>query len=167
MMDLSKENQGNPDKYRKMVPAYLAGTLNERSRRGLEDHLEGCVTCRSELELLNSIWEALPDRTPHDAPLDYWPPVRSRLEKKNIAAFPSAQPRWRVALSFAVGLVAGLGFWVIGTGGPTLSMAASYELTEHEILFEYLDPIPPVSMAGQYLTVLSVEEEDIEVEYER
>ena len=167
MMDSSNGNQIYPDKYRAMIPAYLAGTLNERSRDRLEDHLAGCETCRSELELLNGVWETLPDRAPHNAPLDYWPLVRSQLEKKNIVAFPTAQPRWRVALSFAAGLVAGLGFWVIGTGGPTLSMAAAEEFAEHEIIFEYLDPIPPESMAGQYLTAFSLLEEDIEVEYER
>ena len=167
MMDSNNRNQENPDKYRAMIPAYLAGTLNEHSHNGLEDHLAGCESSRSELDLLNSVWEMLPDRAPHNAPLDYWPLVRSRLEKKNIVAFPTAQPRWRIALSFAAGMVAGLGFWVIGTGGPTLSMAAADEIAEHEVIFEYLDPIPPESIAGQYLTVFSLVEEDIEVEYER
>ncbi len=167
MMDSNNRNQTNPDKYRAMIPAYLAGTLNERSHNGLEDHLAGCETCRSELDLLNNVWENLPDRAQHNAPLDYWPLVQSRLESKNTVTLPLAQSRWRVALSFAAGLVAGLGFWVIGTGGPTLSMAAADEIAEHEIIFEYLDPIPPESMAGQYLTAFSLMDEDIEVEYER
>jgi len=167
MMDSSKGNQGTPDKFRGSIPAYLAGTLDERSRNGLEDHLADCETCRSELDLLDSVWEALPDRSPHNVPLDYWPLVLSQLEINNTVAFPTAQPRWRVALSFAAGLVAGLGFWVIGTGGPALSMAAADEIAEHEVIFEYLDPIPPESMAGQYLAAFSLPEEDIEVEYER
>jgi len=167
MMESGKGNPGNPDQYREMIPAYLAETLNERSRNSLEDHLADCETCRSELELLKSVWEALPDSAPRDAPLDYRPLVQGYIDKHKIVEFPTAQPRWRIALSFAAGLVAGLGIWVVGTGGPALSMAAADELAEHEVIFEYLDPIPPESMAGQYLTAFSIQEEDIEVEYER
>jgi anti-sigma factor RsiW len=167
MMDSNNQERVNPDKMKELIPAYLAGTLNERSTSSLGEHLIKCEACQAELRQLTAIWEALPDRAPQDAPLDYWPLVQSRLEKNNIVAFPQTQPRWRVALSFAAGLVAGLGFWVIGTGSPALSMAAADELTEHEFIFEYLDPIPPESMAGQYLTVLSIEDEDIEAEYER
>ena len=158
MKDSNKQDRASPDAYREKIPAFLAGTLDEHSIGALETHLQECETCRSDLQRLSTIWENLPDRAPASAPLDLWPLLQTILEGGRLAAFPAAQPRWRLALSFAAGLLAGLGLWVFGTGGPAVSTAVTDELSEHEVLFEYLDPIPPESITGQYLTLLSIDD---------
>jgi|GEM_PF-1607286 len=160
MKDFQRHKQAHPDTYREKIPAYLAGTLDERSRSTLEGHLPECEACRTDLQRLRTLWENLPDRAPGSAPLDFWPQLKVLLEENKIVEFTAPQPRWRVAISFAAGLVAGLGIWTAGTGGPALSSAATDELLAHEILFENLDPIPPDSMAGQYLSLLPLEEEN-------
>lgn len=159
MEEVTRHDPLHPDAFREQIPAYLAGMLDERSTSLLEQHLPGCEACRSDLEQLRTLWENLPDRAPQTAPIDFWPPLRSRLERERLVALPVPQPHWRLALSFAAGLVAGLGLWILGTGGPAPSSAATDELLAHETIFENLDPIPPESMAGLYLSLLTLEEE--------
>ena len=108
------------------------------------------------VEDLEALWEALPDRAPEHAPTAVWPLVRSQLGRKRLAALPRPVPRWRMATSFAAGVLVGVLAWSLATGGPSPS-AAEEELLAQESLFQTFDPIPPESVGGRYFAAVPVE----------
>jgi anti-sigma-K factor RskA len=149
----------NGGEFSEQIPAFLAGVLKGPALRAFEERLAQDESLRAETERLRSLWEDLPDSAPETAPVDFWPPVRTRLERARVSEFPAPQPTWRIAVSFAAGIIVGLSIWLLATGGPTESTAATEELMVHDSIFETLDPIPSESLAGFYLAMLPLEEE--------
>ncbi len=154
MEELRQNRSGNRGEFSEQIPAFLAGELKGSALRTLEERLAEDESLRAEAERLRSLWEELPDSAPESAPVDFWPLVQTRLKTARISEFPVSQPTWRIAVSFAAGIVIGLSIWLLATGGPTESTAATEELLAHDSIFETLDPIPSESLAGIYLTVL-------------
>ncbi len=107
---------------------------------------------------IESLWENLPDRAPASAPADLWPAVRARIAREKVVPLPAPEPRWRLAVSFAAGLIAGLALWFLATGSLSDPAASIEEVLAQESVFEQLDPIPPTSMAGIYFATLTVDE---------
>ncbi len=156
----SEPQRNRPDDLRQLIPGWLAGDLDERDLRAFEEGLAGEAGLREEAEELQALWENLPDRAPVGAPVDFWPLVRDQLPLHRTVAFPDKQGGWRVAVSFAAGIIVGLGLWLLATGGPSASLAAEDELLAHDSIFEALDAIPSDSMAGIYLAALILDEEE-------
>ncbi len=154
-----RNNPTDLEELRRQIPAYLAGMLDERAHQAFEEGMAGEDSIRSEVEELRALWDSIPDRAPETAPTDFWPLVREHLPSRRLIAFPEPQPGWRVAVSFAAGIIIGLGLWLLATGGPAMSAAATEELLAHDSIFETLDPIPYDSMAGIYLAMLPLDEE--------
>ncbi len=65
--------------YRENLAAYALGTLNENETRQLEEHLESCMECQTELTdymaVSNGLLAALPPQEPH-------PGLRKKLEAR-------------------------------------------------------------------------------------
>ncbi len=136
---------------RERIADLLAGNLGGREGAELTAHLEGCVVCRGLADRLEALWENLPDRVPATAPVDLWPAVQARLYAPAVRPFTASQPLWRLAVSFAAGLLIGVAAWQFATGGQGPAAAVAEELAVHETLVAGLDPIPPQSMGGLWL----------------
>lgn len=147
------------DDLRSLIPAYLSGTLERRPAARFQERLRADAELQRAVEMLARLWEELPDRASASVPFDLWPAVRSRLAAERSIPFPAYQPRWRVAVSFATGLLVGLTVWLLGTGGPSAGSAAENELLAQESVFESLDPIPPESVGDIYFTLLPLGEQ--------
>lgn len=158
MKEPKQYDSNRSEEFRKLIPAFLAGDLDEKRSRILEEYLSENQQLRSEMERLFALWERLPDRAPPSSPVDLWSQLRTRLEEERLAVFTIPPSRWKMAVSFAAGVILGLGIWLLGTGGPSISSASTQELLAHEIIFESMDPIPPESMAGIYLSMLPIDE---------
>jgi len=107
----------------------------------------------------DAFWENLPDRAPASTPVDLWPGVRARIAADRIVPLPAREPRWRIAVSFAAGLLTGLALWFLassGTADPTLS---AEEIIAQDAVFETFDPIPPTSIGGIYFATLTTGDE--------
>ena len=107
------------------------------------------------------LWDAVSDRAPGSAPVDLWPGVRARLatRRKGVVRIIIPASTWRMAASFAAGVLLALGIWIAGTGGVTGSEAADMELMVQESLFQQMDSIPPESIAGRYLSWAEVRDD--------
>jgi hypothetical protein len=136
---------------RERIADLLAGTLSGREEEELTAHLEDCTLCRGLADRLEALWQNLPDRVPAAAPFDLWPAVRARLHAPTVLSFPVSQPWWRLAVSFAAGLLIGIAAWQFATGSQGPAAAMAEELAVHETLVAGLDPIPPQSMGGLWL----------------
>ncbi len=106
-----------------------------------------------------AVWEAMPDRAPAGAPVDLWPGVRARIAREKIVPLPARESHWRIAVSFAAGLLAGLALWFLATSGAVDPVLSTEEILAQEAVFESLDPIPPASIGGIYFATLTFEEE--------
>ncbi|MFC1545103.1 hypothetical protein ACFL44_00385 [Gemmatimonadota bacterium] len=153
-----QHNQTDLEDLRKQIPAYLSGMLNERARRAFEEGIAGEPSIGNEIEELRILWDTLPDWAPEGAPTDFWPQIREQLPVRRLAFFPNQQSGWRFALSFAAGILLGLGMWLVATGGPATGIAAEEEFLAHDSIFETLDPIPLESIGGIYLAALPLDE---------
>ena len=151
-----------PEKHpsRERIADLLADRLSGRERAELTVHLEGCATCRGLADRLAALWENLPDRVPATAPADLWPAVQARLHGPAVLSFPAAQPLWRLAVSFAAGLLIGVAAWQFATGGRGPAVAAAEELAVHESLLAGLDAIPPESLSGLWLQIVDTQTVD-------
>ena len=143
----------------RLVPDYLAGTLDAKRLAEFEVRLSEDAGLRATVEELRSLWDDLPDRAPAEAPYPLWQAVQTRLIQSRIRTYPGYQPRWRMAVSFAAGVLVGLSVWLLGMGGPSASRAAEEELLAQESIFESLDPIPRESLGGIYLALLPLEDQ--------
>jgi hypothetical protein len=148
-----------PEDFRQQIPAWLTGGLDERALRAFEERLAGDAALRNEVEELQALWDTLPDRAPEGAPIDFWPLIRDQLPAGRVIAFPERRSGWQIAVSFAAGIIVGLGLWLLATGGPAVSTAAEEELLAHDTIFESLDPLPLDSVGGIYLAALPLDEE--------
>jgi ferric-dicitrate binding protein FerR (iron transport regulator) len=157
-MSLNENTSSSGDDRFEWIPAYLAGTLDKRRTREFEVRLREDPGLRAAVEEMDGFWDTLPDRAPDTAPVAVWSLVNARLAERHFADYPVAPQRWRLAASFAAGLLVGLTVWALSTGGPTASSAAEDELLAQESIFETLDPIPPESVGGIYLSALPVQE---------
>ena len=147
---------------RERLADLAAGRLAPRERETLAAHLADCPACRAVVERLEEVWADLPDRVPAAAPVDLWPGVRARLHEDRTVAFPVPQPRWRIAVSFAAGLLIGIAAWSLATGGHGPTTAVAEELAVHEVLLSGLEPIPPESMGGIWLQLVDAQSVDPE-----
>ena len=154
-----RHNQTDLEDLRKQIPAYLSGMLDERALQAFEEGMSGEPSIRNELEELRILWDTLPDWAPEEAPTDFWPGIQEQLPVRRLAIFPEQQSNWRIAVSFAAGIIVGLGMWLLATGGPTASLAANEEVLAHDTIFETFDPIPYESMAGTWLAALPLDED--------
>jgi hypothetical protein len=105
-----------------------------------------------------ALWDNLPDRAPAKAPADLWPAVRARIEGEKIVPLPAREPRWRLAVSFAAGLLVGFALWFLAISGTADPALSAEEILAQEAVFEALDPIPPSSVGGIYFATLTYEE---------
>jgi len=148
------------DDMRSRAADYVAGALEGGSRARFEEALSGDEELRALVEGLAALWEGLPDRAAAVSPVGLRPLVESRLRMTSrIVAFPTAVPRWRMAVSFAAVVFVGIAAWALATGGPADTSAAEQELLAHESIFETLDPIPSSSVGGLWFTALPLEPE--------
>ena len=91
-----------------LLDAYLDRTLDAERRHAMDDHLEGCVSCRAaaaEMQLVLSEAAALPRSiTP---PRSLWPDISSRLTPRGRLrpARPMGWSRWAPLAAAAVLLV--------------------------------------------------------------
>jgi predicted anti-sigma-YlaC factor YlaD len=105
-----------------LIPWIINGTASEPERRVVEEHLNGCVDCRQELEFQRRLQRAVA----HEGNLDSdaessWARLSERLDAESEAA-PAARPRrvgradrrWMQWVMAAM-LVQGVGLGVLGT----------------------------------------------------
>lgn len=104
------------------LAAFLAGEMAPTAASAVQDHLDGCRTCRAELEVLREVWASLGAAAPAaGARPTQWPAIHRRTFGQG--ARPAAWFFGRGALSraglagVAVAAGLGLGIWVPG-GGP-------------------------------------------------
>lgn len=64
--------------WREMIGAYVLGGLDEEERAALQEHLDGCPSCRAEVEELWPVVDALADATPERIASEEAPPVDLR-----------------------------------------------------------------------------------------
>ena len=103
-------------RYRKLLVPYSEGTLDERSARGLERHLERCASCAEELRVLRVVSGALRavDQPAMEPAPDLWEKVSARIadqpapSRRSILRVPQA-----VSAAAVVLLVAVVGFNLI------------------------------------------------------
>jgi hypothetical protein len=57
----------NCEKIREQIPECLGGRLDKAARENLVEHLETCVSCRTEVAELNAVWRALESMKAADA----------------------------------------------------------------------------------------------------
>lgn len=101
----------NCREWRESLGAYALGHLTPQERTGLEAHLEGCPSCRAELQSVNSVAALLP----HADPERFGPPPQppADLGKRILASFDvemetkkQRRRRRRFNFGFAGGLAA-------------------------------------------------------------
>lgn len=59
---------------------YSVGLLNERERRAIQEHLDGCTSCRQDLRALERVDRLLNAVHPEEPPAHLWQNIRSRIE---------------------------------------------------------------------------------------
>lgn len=92
-------------KARDLLGMYLDGELRGRRRRSVQDHLEACESCRSELAWLSSIsarLTALPVCEPNEA---FYRRLFQRVWEQRQTARPGTRYVWGTALAAAAMLV--------------------------------------------------------------
>jgi hypothetical protein len=78
--DLTPEGGGGCAAWQRRLDDYVDEDLSDRARAELERHLEGCESCRSEVDEIRALVAAarsLPRSLP--PPWDSWPEIESRL----------------------------------------------------------------------------------------
>ncbi|MCG0278935.1 MAG: zf-HC2 domain-containing protein, partial [Thermanaeromonas sp.] len=125
---------------RKMLSPYIDDELSDAERAALEEHLNSCEACRSELEALKRISEGLKEIYQEvKAPPDFVDKVMKRIQEleegKSPRLFqddlPGYQNRWlRVGLAAVLTVGMGLGILQYGRAhlGNTLTWPSSYKL---------------------------------------
>jgi hypothetical protein len=84
--------------------AFVEGALSAKERRLMAKHLEGCVSCRNEVQGLRRL-EALIDSLPPTPPstfTPFWLKLRARLPQPRTEKAPLLRPRLVFALAAAV-----------------------------------------------------------------
>ena len=76
------------------LSAYVTGSLGERERVQVEQHLAGCDACRAAVEDFRAIVESLAANAPEPPPVA-WPRYRAELRARREAA---RRPTWRERL---------------------------------------------------------------------
>ncbi len=75
----------NCQDFQDMLTAYIDGELPDSQRQKLQEHLDGCETCRSQLQAYRRLKEDLDMiqfKEPTDAELQrYWQGIYNRLER--------------------------------------------------------------------------------------
>jgi hypothetical protein len=141
------------------LPLLALGTLSGRSRSAVLDHVESCARCRTELEQLSAVAEALQQLTP-----EVQPPLGFELrllERLQAAPTPRRRSRRLVVLSAAAAALVvvslGLGLlvhrWTAGVSDRSVASApATANLTSGgEVVGSVL--VAPGSPAWMLVTV--------------
>ncbi len=100
--------------YRSLLPALVLGELSEDQRKQLEEHLEGCSSCRAELEQIQNIYACLDE----DARADRLTEVEKlRLESaiyRQLAATAKSRPAPSRVFTLLTRLAAAILLFVLG-----------------------------------------------------
>lgn len=95
---------GDCNKCRAMFSEFLYGELPDKKRKILEDHLNTCWLCRSELDELTKTQALMEKRVrPEPGPEfwdNYWDKLARRMDKEEIL-FPDREKRWKSFLRLA------------------------------------------------------------------
>jgi hypothetical protein len=112
--------------WRESLGAYVLGQLTAQERAGIDAHLEGCASCRAEVESLGSVATLLPHADPERFGPAPQPPAD--LGKRILASFDAdletkkqRRRRRRFGLAFGGGLAAAtavvLALMILPSGG--------------------------------------------------
>lgn len=100
---------------------YSVGLLSERERRAIQEHLDGCASCRQELRALERV-DRLLDAVPlEEPPAHLWQSIRSRIEAQPQPVRPSFWRNWFTLPRLALG----------GAIAATLLVALAYFTAPH------------------------------------
>ena len=94
------------ERYEHDVGAYLLGALNELEAQAFEHHMEGCSTCRAEVERLRMAAEALPRSVEQvEAPASLKRSLMRTVRGEAAAAAADAKPGVRSRLRAWLGRI--------------------------------------------------------------
>lgn len=138
---------------------YCDGELNPTERRAVEDHLNGCESCREELRRVR----ALVDRARalrHDLQpsQDLWPRIAHdiagrRRDRRVLLPLRSAVPSRRMRMTMIVSacLLLAVGIWIVVRGLPDSGSGRIVEVPD--TVETILDPTPSLAEQSVYLRV--------------
>jgi len=87
---------------RESLPCYLNGTLRQRERAAVEEHLAGCSSCRRELNEWQAISEAVTAQPAPRVPATTLATLLNRLDAPTLpSSHTPARPAWQSAFAFA------------------------------------------------------------------
>lgn len=85
---------------RPKLTGYYENSLMPEERKLVEEHLDVCLNCQRELEMVSATFELLKKESPFEPEERYWtnfvPEVRSRIEKGREATVVLI-PKWKIA----------------------------------------------------------------------
>jgi anti-sigma-K factor RskA len=89
-----------------LLAEYRSGTLPERHRRALEEHLQTCENCRHELHLLDAVLDLVGSNQPEaEPPIELWNGVYNRISTPHLPSTPRTRfNNWRRRPAHAAGI---------------------------------------------------------------
>ncbi len=112
-----------------MIQLYLDGCLSKGEKRTFEGHIEGCVSCKTELEAFSVLFSGLENMPLDEPPTDFNAEVLSRIPframepvsaKRSLLGITSG-----VVLAVALTVLSSLGFYSIVADSGRISYTLS------------------------------------------
>ena len=154
---------------RKMLLSYMDGELPERKRKAATKHLDDCRYCQVLLDKLAELWKPTLEFDTHQPSLRLWNRIHSRIQEydqrgNTLFNFPDKVARYAVKATGAVLVLAGIMTGIyLGSFPDTQEMPITSdrsngllgeEAPEGDCLSSF-DDMPPQSLGGIYLTLMS------------
>ena len=153
----------------KRLLAFLDKDLPVKKRNAVQQHLDGCRSCRVLFDKLAELWKPTLEFDTHQPSLCLWNRIHSRIQEydqrgNSLFNFPDKIARYAVKAAGAVLVLAGIMTGIyLGSFPDTQEMPIKSnrsngllgeEAPEGDCLSSF-DDIPPQSLGGIYLTLLS------------
>ena len=140
-------------KTQKFISPYIDGKLSQRKKREVENHLEVCEKCRTEVEEIKRLRQLFVDAEKFEAPYGFHTRVMANINAAKIRKLPIISIPLRLAEAAIVILLAVVG---IASGtflvkGLTAERAGTEMASLHLDLFQ---SAPPGTLAGAYLAMM-------------
>ena len=133
----------NCNRFRRDLPDWLRGGLNERDIAAMAAHSSDCRGCAREEAMerhLRGVWKSLPESPPVP---EMWPKVAAALEQPSKSWWPVLRPaRLAMASAFALGALCAV-IWSQNPGEPKNETVLAPVNGQHVIeMFQELRQLP-------------------------